>query len=112
MKYSYFFGAALGAALLSSPAAAQPDHGRMDRDRTITHRDISRDSGMRMHDRDRLRDSDDRLDRDRDRDRFRASDERVNRDFGRRCRSMSRHRLMMMHSRCRPMRHRHHHHDM
>jgi hypothetical protein len=98
MKHGYLLGAALGAALLSSPAAAQSDHGRMDRDRTVTHRDMARHADTRMHDRmdrDRLRDSDDRMDRGR---------------MDRRCGSMSRHRMMMMHSRCRAVMHRHHHH--
>ena len=101
MKHAYLFGAVLGAALLSSPAVAQSDHGRMDRDRTVTHEVMSRHAAMRTHDRmdrDRMRDSDDRMDRG---------------HMDRRCRSMSRHRMMTMHSRCAAMMHRHHrhHHD-
>ena len=113
MKYGYLLGAAIGAALLSSPAAAQSDRGQIDRDRATAHHEMSRDSAMRMHDRDRMRDSRDRLrDRDRDRDRFRDSGERGDHDFGRRCRPMSHHRLMMTHSRCHSMRRHHHHHGM
>jgi len=48
MKHGYLLAAALGAALLSSPAAAQSDHGRMDRDRAMSHLYILHDSGVRM----------------------------------------------------------------
>ena len=88
MKHGYLLAAALGAALLSSPAAAQSDHGRMDRDRAMSHHDMLHDSGVRMH--------------------GRMSQEHM----ARWCHSMSRHR-MMMNSQCRAMMHMHrHHHDM